>query len=192
MPSATSSTRQRLIDVGRDLFYREGFHGVGLDRVLAVTGVTKTTFYNHFESKDALVLEVVQQQDLWWRRTFQQQLRERGGDSPRQQLRAIFDVVNGLIHTEGFRGCMFINVAFEFPSPHDPVHEAAVENKRAIESIVCDLAARAGAKDPVGFAQQITLLMEGVYITSQVTGNIASATIAARVADLMIQSHLAE
>jgi AcrR family transcriptional regulator len=68
--SMTTSRRQDLVDTAMQLFYRNGFHAVGLDRILADTGVTKTTFYNHFESKDDLVVAVIQQRDRWWRDTF--------------------------------------------------------------------------------------------------------------------------
>ena len=90
------TTRDRLIKAADDLFYQEGFHAVGLDRVISAVGVTKTTFYNHFESKEHLILEMLQFHDRWWRDTFTRMLRKCGGKSPRGQLEAVFDVLDEL------------------------------------------------------------------------------------------------
>ncbi|MHC4421417.1 MAG: TetR/AcrR family transcriptional regulator [Planctomycetota bacterium] len=185
-----TSTRQRLIDTAHDLFYEEGFHTVGLDRILAEVGVTKTTFYNHFGSKDDLMLEVLNHHDRWWRDTFARKLREQGGDTPRGQLEAVFDVVKDLINGDDYNGCIFINVAVEFPLPHDPAHQAAAQHKQAMESIIRELAGYAGAGDPAAFAQELSLLMEGAYVTQQVTHNTQTADIARRIADMVMNKHL--
>src|SRR5262245_66679735 len=95
-----SGTRERLLETAKELFYRDGFHAVGLDRILADVGVTKTTFYNHFQSKQALILEVLRVRDQWWRKTFARRLRERAGDDPAAQLRAIFAVLDEFIDAD--------------------------------------------------------------------------------------------
>jgi AcrR family transcriptional regulator len=184
------SSRERIIDTAHDLFYREGFHTVGLEQILGEVGVTKTTFYNHFESKDDLMLAVLRWHDRWWRDTFAQKLRDYGGDTPRGQIKAIFDVVDELINGDDFNGCIFINVAVEFPLPHDPVHQAAAQHKQAMESIIREIAGYAGAADPAAFAQEMSLLMEGAYVTQHVTNNRDTAKVARRMADRLIDTHL--
>lgn len=175
------TTRDRLLKTADDLFYRDGFHAVGIDRIIAAVGVTKTTFYNHFESKEDLILEVLRFHDRWWRDTFSTMLRKHGGDLPRGQLESVFDVIDELLNMDEFNGCIFVNVAVEFPMPHDPIHQAAADHKREMEMILRDLAMRAGANDPVGLAQQISMLMEGCYVTAQVTkGGISNVTPTAR------------
>src|SRR5262249_1909870 len=134
-----ADTRERLIESAQDLFYREGFHAVGLDRLLAEVGVTKTTFYNHFTSKEDLILEVLRTRDRWWRNTFARRLAERAGDEPGAQLRAVFDVLDEFINSDTFNGCMFVNVAVEFPLPHTPAHRAAAEHKELMGALLRDL-----------------------------------------------------
>ncbi len=151
------------------MFYRDGFHAVGIDQIIASVGVTKTTFYNHFESKEQLILEVLNYHDRWWRETFLRMLRKHGGASPRAQLEAVFDVIDELLSIDEFNGCIFVNVAVEFPLPHDPIHLAAAEHKREMEMILRDLAVQARAKDPALLARQLSMLMEGCYVTAQVT-----------------------
>lgn len=184
------STRQRLTEAANKRFYRDGFRNVGIDQILTDVGITKTAFYKHFASKDDLVLEVLQQQDLWLRDTFLKLVRQRGGDSPEGQLRALFDVVEELIESDNYRGCFFVNVAMEFPLPHDPAHEAAARNKAAVGEIVRGLAERAGAQHPAHVAEELCLIMEGAYVTRHVTGNPGTADIARRVADRVIRDAL--
>lgn len=184
------STREKLIEVGSDLFYRDGFHAVGLDNIIDEAGVTKTTFYNHFESKEALILEILEYHDQWWRNDFTSKLRKYGGDDPADQLRAVFDVLDDLLKSENFNGCIFVNVSAEFPLPHDPVHKAAAEHKRLMELILRDIALRAGARDPIALAEQLSVIMEGAYVTRQVTRNERTTEIARTLGDVLFDKHL--
>lgn len=185
-----SSTREKLIQTAHDLFYRDGFHSVGLDRIISEVGVTKTTFYNHFQSKDDLMLEVLRWHDRWWRDTFVQMLRLHGGNSPRGQLLAIVDALNQLFNSKGYNGCMFINMAVEFPLLHDPAHLAAADHKRAMEDLLCELAGYAGANDPQALAKEIALVMEGAYVTKQVSpANDISETVR-RLVEMILDRHI--
>ncbi|HRQ72733.1 MAG TPA: TetR/AcrR family transcriptional regulator [Phycisphaerales bacterium] len=187
-----TSTRERLIVTAGDLFYRDGFHAVGLDQIINAVGVTKTTFYNHFESKDALVLEVLRWHDRFWRDEFRSLLRKHGGDSPRGQLLCAFDAIEAMLNSEEFNGCFFINVAVQFPMHHDPAHQAAAEHKAAMEEIIREIAGYAGATDPAAFAQEFCMVLEGAYVTRQVTGCSQTAEIGRRLARMLVESHIPE
>jgi AcrR family transcriptional regulator len=163
-------TRESLVKAAHDLFYAEGFHSVGLERILAEVGVTKTTFYNHFESKDDLMIEVLRWHDRWWQETFRRMLRRLGGDTPRDQLLAIPGALDELFGGGAFNGCMFVNVAVEFPLPHDPAHRLAAEHKHSMEDILREIAGYAGAADAKVLAEELALVMEGAYVTRQVSG----------------------
>ena len=178
MPSAT---RRRLTEAAVRRFYRDGFRNVG---------ISKTAFYKHFECKEDLVLAALEMKDRWLQDTFREMVRERGGATPVGQLRALLDVVDRIIDTDEYQGCIFVNVAMEFPLPHEPAHIAAAQHKQAIEEIVRDLATSAGAADPRGMARELCLIMEGAYVTRQVTGDKHSIEVARRVANLVIAAHL--
>jgi AcrR family transcriptional regulator len=184
------STRQRLIDAAHDLFYRNGFLNVGLDRILGEVGVTKTTFYNHFESKDDLIVAVIQWHDQWWQEELRQQLARRAGSCPRASLMAVFDLLEDIFNDREYRGCMFINVTVEFPSPHDPVHQAAAASKSAVTRLLAELAAGAGSKAPQAFADAFSLVLEGAFVTRQLTGNPDTAVTARNVGSLLIEQYL--
>jgi AcrR family transcriptional regulator len=179
-------TRQRLIDAAGRRFYRDGFRNVGIDQVLADVGISKTAFYKHFESKEDLMLAALEDHDRWARQMFREMARERGGPTPIGQLHALLDVVEHIVQSDDFQGCIFVNAAMEFPLQHEPAHLAAAASKQAIEDIVCSIAAEAGAADPSALAKQLCLIMEGAYVTRHVTGNKQTVEIARRVADLVI------
>jgi AcrR family transcriptional regulator len=187
-----SDTRQRLIETATKRFYRDGFRNVGLDQILADVGISKTAFYKHFECKEDLMLAVLECHNRWMQDTFRQMMRERGGESPAGQLRALFDVVETIIESDDYQGCIFVNVSMEFPLPHEPAHVAAGRSKADIEEIVCAVATEAGAANPRALAQELCLIMEGAYVTRHVTRNRETIAIARRLAERVIGAHLGE
>jgi AcrR family transcriptional regulator len=181
-------TRQRLIDAAVRRFYRDGFRNVGIDQILADVGISKTAFYKHFECKEDLMLAALEAQNRWLQETFRAMVRERGGATPLGQLHALLDVVELIVQSDDFQGCIFVNAAMEFPLAHEPAHVAAAQNKQAIEDIVCGIAVEAGAMDARALAKELCLIMEGAYVTRHVTGNKQTVEIARRVAALVIDS----
>ena len=181
-------TRQRLIDVAVRRFYRDGFRNVGIDQILTDVGISKTAFYKHFESKEDLMLAALEDHNRLMAETFRNMARERGGPTPMGQLLALLDVVEHIVESDDYQGCIFVNVAMEFPLPHEPAHIAASQSKQAIEDIVYGLALEAGAVEPRLLAKELCLIMEGAYVTRHVTGNKQTVDIARRVADLVITS----
>src|SRR5262245_20934392 len=181
----TIPTRQRLIQAAVRRFYRDGFRSVGIDQVLTDVGISKTAFYKHFESKEDLMVAALEMQNGWLQDTFRTMIRERGGPAAIDQLYAVFDVVEHIIQSDEFQGCIFVNVAMEFPLPHEPAHVLAAKNKLAIEEILYGLAVEAQAADPSALAQELCLIMEGAYVTRVVTGKKDTVDIARRVAKLV-------
>ena len=186
-----SQTRERLVDAAILRFYRDGFRNVGVDQILTDVGISKTAFYKHFDSKDDLMLAALERQNRWLQDTFHTMIRERGGPTPLGQLRALFDVVENIIEADEYHGCIFVNAAMEFPLPGEPAHVLAARNKHAIEELACRLAEEAGADQPRALAQELCLIMEGAYVTRQVTGNEQTVNIARGVAELVIAARCA-
>lgn len=185
-----TTTRQRLIDAAKRRFYHDGFRNVGIDAVLDAVGISKAAFYKHFESKDDLMVAVLDDVDGFLQKQFREMVKERGGRSARGQLRALLDVVQQVMETDEFHGCIFVNAVMEFPLPHDPAHQAAVRHKRAIEDFVYELGERAGAADPAALAQEICMVIEGAYVTRSVTGSRETLDAARRIVDTIIERHV--
>src|SRR5262245_41186050 len=175
MPSAT---RRRLTEAAVRRFYRDGFRNVGLEQVLTDVGISKTAFYKHFDCKEDLVLAALEMKNQWLQDTFRQMVRECGGPTFVGQFRALLDVEDRIINEDEFQGCIFVNVAMEYPLPHDPAHIAAAKHKHAIEEIIREMAEHAGVAEPRQMARELCLIMEGAYVTRQVTGDKQSIEIA--------------
>src|SRR5438132_2461397 len=94
LPDPPRTGRERLLVAAVDLFYRNGFGAIGIDRVISAAGVTKTTFYKHFESKDDLMVAAVQLRDEWESQAWHTAIHKLAGDDPIRQLLAMFDVMD--------------------------------------------------------------------------------------------------
>ncbi|MCC7147235.1 MAG: TetR/AcrR family transcriptional regulator [Phycisphaeraceae bacterium] len=186
-----ANTRDRIVHTALELFYVHGYHAVGLDQIIAGAGVTKTTFYNHFESKDDLIVASLQRRDQWETASFQQRVRERAGDDPAAQLLAMFDVLDEYFTHPDYHGCMFLNACSEFPSPFDPIHQTAAAHFHKSEDAVADLAERAGIADTAGFAQQWITLMQGATARRYVSRDDQSARTIRHAAETLLEKHLA-
>jgi len=182
--------RGRLVATAVELFYRHGFNAVGIDRVIEEAGVTKTTFYKHFKSKNELMVAAVEMRDAWEQAACRRAARAEGGDEARAQLRALFDVLDVWFNDDAFGGCLFLNVASEFPNPHDPVHRAAARHKVATWERVRDLAAEAGDAEPEVFADRYMLVFEGALVLRQVYGRNDAARSARPIIEQLIDERL--
>lgn len=159
-----NSTRENLIQAGLDLFHRHGIHLVGLDRILQKAGVTKTTFYNHFESKETFACAVIDRfgEELHTR------IRHRCDSSHthevKQHLLAIFDAWDELSPGKTFRGCLLVGAGVATGDRNDPARQAAIRNKRMLLKTYQQLAESAGIKNPERFALRYGLLVDGALI----------------------------
>jgi AcrR family transcriptional regulator len=116
MASAAPGVRERLLEVAGALFYAEGIHAVGVDRVIGEAGVAKATLYAHFGGKDDLVAAYLARQSQWWQAAVGQRADGREPGSAAAVL-SPFDVLQERATAPGYRGCPFINAAAEFPGP---------------------------------------------------------------------------
>lgn len=164
-----SSRRDHLVATALDLFSTRGFHATGIDTVLAEAGVAKMTLYNHFTSKDELILAALGLHDTQFRSWFTQTVEHRAY-RPRARLLAIFDALEDWFRLPQFAGCPFINACAEYAERSDPVHAAAAEHKRLVRAYLRGLAADAAAPDPDTLAHELEILMTGAIVTAQVQG----------------------
>lgn len=194
LPDLPKTGRERLIAVAVDLFYRNGFVAIGIDRVIEAAGVTKTTFYKHFESKDDLMLAAVKRRDEWESQAWERAVRKLAGDDPARQLLAVVDVWDLWFNDPDFYGCMFLNAATEFPNPHDPIHQVAAAYQQRARDHWRDLAKSAGA-DAAGaetFADCFAALIQGALILRQSQGRNDAARAVRPAVEQLIATYCAK
>jgi AcrR family transcriptional regulator len=183
----TRDTRDRLINAAGELFYASGFQAVGLDQIIGAVGITKTAFYKHFESKDDLIIAILDRRDRNDIAEAIAYMRQHGGDDPRRQVLALFDLLVDWFQRPDFRGCFFMNAATEFASPNDPIHRAAAAHGQHVAAEVLLRVQAAGVPDPVLITKQLMLLFSGA-IAARHAGGVADAAATARLAAAAILS----
>jgi AcrR family transcriptional regulator len=161
--------RQRILDTASQMFYRDGVRAVGIDALIAQSGVAKMSLYRNFPSKDALVAAWLEDRNGFFWRRWDKAETSRAGD-PRGQLQAILDMIAATTSNPKWRGCPFLNTGTEFPEPGHPARAVILAHKRAVGERLRALAAAAGARDPDLLAQQLQLLIDGAYSIGQSLG----------------------
>jgi AcrR family transcriptional regulator len=165
-PKGEVSARERILATAGELFYRDGIRVVGVDTIVAQSGVSKTSLYRLFDSKDALITAVADQQNrsfwAWWAR-----IEERHADDPRALLEALLSGIAKRIRQPTYRGCPFLNLATEFPADgNHPGRKIARSNKEEMRSRLAIILKKLGASDPQRKATQIALLINGAYVSA--------------------------
>ena len=162
-----TSARARIIETASTLFYAEGIHAVGVDRVVLDSGVAKATLYQHFRSKEELVAEYLQERSDHWRRHFAEPILVRPG-SAAAQVAKIFDTLCRSVSMPGFRGCPFINAAAEYPGNDGPVAEVIQSHRAQVRQLFADvLTPLPSSSRRKELVDQLVLLYDGTMISAQ-------------------------
>lgn len=167
----------KILAVADQLFYSEGIHTVGVDKIIAAAHVTKATFYKHYRSKDLLIVAYVVGRD----RQAREFLAERSaalGD-PASVLRALADAIIVEATREGFHGCPYINAAAQFSDPAHPVRVAVSEHRTWYRDTLVDLLTSMGHPNPSEGADDLLLARDGALSGGNV-GDPATASAALR------------
>jgi AcrR family transcriptional regulator len=181
-----SAARERILATAFELFYARGIRAVGIDLIIARSGVAKATFYKHFPAKDDLALAYLERVDRVW---FGQLVTaaESAGPDPAEQLVGMFDALRTACRREGYRGCAFINAAAE-SQPGTPLHERTVAHKRAVLAWVRTLAEQADVRDPGSLARSLTLLLDGGLANGALDADPEAPTVAKAVARALVEA----
>ncbi len=172
----TLSARERLLITARHLFYQEGPRAVGIDRVLAESGVAKMSLYRHFRSKDELIVACLAEHDRDYWKLWESKVSPAGATAV-QQLRNAILFIALRTSEPTYKGCVFLNTAQSFPEASHPAHRAAVEHKQQLAARLRKLCKAAGATTPQTLAQQLVLLINGAQATAGMLGKQAQLTI---------------
>jgi AcrR family transcriptional regulator len=156
--------RERLLDSASRLFYNEGIHSVGVDRLVRDAGVTLATFYRHFPTKEALVEAYLRATDQRLRGNVENALKDR---DPRQALEALLDLIGQRTSAPGFRGCQFINAAAEYPDTAHPVRIAVSDHRAWFRKVASEIARQIGYPDPAEAGEYLVLLHDGALVAAE-------------------------
>jgi AcrR family transcriptional regulator len=154
-----SEARSRLLNTASRLFYAQGIHAVGIDRVVAEAQVTRATLYRHFPGKEDLVLAYLNGVD----RAIRGQADEAVAAAlpAADTILALSDSIAQSIRSPGFRGCAFLNAAAEYPDPESPVHEAVLAHRQWFLETVTGLLAKIQETGAEPAARHFVMMRDG-------------------------------
>ena len=184
---AKPSARERLLAAADELFYEEGVHTVGIDRVIEQAGVAKASLYNTFGSKEALIRAYLEGRHAKTAERITRYIARY--DSPREQLLAVFESQGELFAEPNFRGCAFVSASAEAHSG-DQIEQASDAYRGWIRRLFTDLAERAGAADPAGLARRLLLIYDGGSTSARMDHDSGVASISRATAEILLDAAL--
>jgi AcrR family transcriptional regulator len=182
------SARDRLLAAANELFYEEGVHTVGIDRIIERAGVAKASLYNTFGSKDELVCAYLKSRHANTTDRIARALRRY--QDPRQRLLAVFEAQGELYRDPRFNGCAFVSATAE-SGRGTKVEKAADEYRGWVRALFTDLAQQAGAPQPATLARQLHLLYDGAGLSARMDRDPNAADAARTAAALLLDAALA-
>jgi AcrR family transcriptional regulator len=181
------SARERLLAAANELFYAEGVHTVGIDRVIEKAGVAKASLYNTFGSKDELVRAYLEARHARIATRVTSHVERLAG--PRERLLGVFEAQGELFAEPGFRGCAFASATSEAHA--EVVDQAAGDYRAWVRSLLTSLARDAGAPDPELLGRQLHMIYDGASQSARMDRDPAVSAAARATAEALLDAALA-
>lgn len=163
-PAAKVSMRERIIDAATQLFYAQGLRAVSAEKIIALVGITKVTFYRHFPSKDDLIVAYLERRAEWERNAILT-VRQMTGDDVPSVFRIVAEAIGAESCSPGFRGCPFINAAAEYPDPQHPIRQVVDEHRRWFKRTIEELLNEIDVPDASRVADELVMLRDGAMVS---------------------------
>jgi AcrR family transcriptional regulator len=160
MPTPKPTPRERLLATADRLFLERGIRAVGIDLVLAESGVAKASLYRWFRSKDELVAEWLRARDGSWFEWFETEVGR--VEAPVKRIDAAFAFLVRWVAWENFTGCAFVNTTIELREPDHPAMAVARAHADRLRAFFVTAAKQAGLERPARLGAALHLLFEGV------------------------------
>jgi len=153
--------RERILQAAGELFYERGIHATGVAALVDAAHVSTRTFYQQFESKNALVEAYLQRFETNGALKSELQL-EREDLSPADRLLAIFAPLKEMLSAPAaVRGCPLHNAAVEAAGEMPEAARIIERHKRGFLDRLTAVATEAGIADADAFARQLAVIYEG-------------------------------
>jgi AcrR family transcriptional regulator len=179
------SPRERLLAAANELFYEEGVHTVGIDRVIERAGVAKASLYSTFGSKDELVRAYLAAR--YTKRQARLLERIEKFEEPRDKILAIYDLLGELFAEPTYRGCAFLRASADAPEG-GKVRTVCHDYRSWVTDLLTQLATEAGAADPAQLGRQLLLLQDGATVGATMDGDAGRAELARKIAEALLDA----
>jgi AcrR family transcriptional regulator len=163
-----SEPRERLLETASGIFYRDGIHSVGVDRIISEAGITRATFYRHFPGKEDLVLAYLTREDETLRSLFTAGAAQ--ASDPEDMLELLIQAIAADITHNHTRGCPFINASAEYPDATSPVRQTVQAHRAWFHGQLESALLAAGRTDAAEKARALNLLRDAALVGGYLDG----------------------
>ena len=163
------------------LFFRDGYHATGIDRIIEEAQVAKMTMYRHFSSKEDLILEVLAQHAAQFAKEVDALIE--AAPTVEDKVEAVFDWYEGWFARTDFHGCMFAHAMAEYNDPESPVFRMAIDQKDGVRRRFRAILQERLPDRADDLSSVLLMLLEGATLMAQmaqVEGLVSNARRAAR------------
>lgn len=149
--------RTRIVNIAAKLFYDHGINTVGVAQICEEANVSKRTLYQHFATKEDLVVAtMLKLGDEWFTACI-----NAPSDDPKERIRHVFTMVESMAVHPDFYGCVFMNTSIELRGTGAPAVATVTDTKAKLYDYFLEQASRMHAKEPATLAEQLALLYDG-------------------------------
>ena len=134
---SSNHTRTKILETASRLFYEQGYHLTGINQVIAAAGVAKASFYYHFAAKEDLCIAYLEKRHQDWFSWLREEVEQ--SEEPQDRLLSLFTFLERWLSNSDFRGCAFLNITAEFPSPDNKIRLLVVNHKDALQAYIGQL-----------------------------------------------------
>jgi AcrR family transcriptional regulator len=164
-----NNTHTKILETASRLFYEQGYHLTGINQVIAEAGVAKASFYYHFSSKEDLCIAYLEKRHQDWFGWLREEVEQR--KEPQERLLNLFTFLERWLANSDFRGCAFLNITAEFPSPDHRIRQLVINHKDALQTYIAQLVdsldLSANGYNSAQLVNAIYLLFEGTICKCQ-------------------------
>jgi AcrR family transcriptional regulator len=190
MPSTKSdaSVRERLLAAANELFYEEGIHAVGIERVLERAQVAKASLYSTFGSKEDLVRAYLEARDQRRRKRIGAAIAKHS--EPRARILAVYDVLGEVVRESNYRGCAFVNASAEGMRAESKAKRACDDSRAWLRQLFTSLARELGASDAERLGARLTMLYDGATVAASMDREVSAVAEARALAEQLVDAAL--
>ncbi|MCC8429068.1 TetR/AcrR family transcriptional regulator [Reyranella aquatilis] len=174
-----AAMQERILETADRLFYGQGIRAVGVDTIAAEIGISKRTLYNHFPSKDDLIVAYL---------TRRLKPAPPSDRPPMEQILGAFDRLERTIATGVFRGCPFVNAVAELKEPAHAANRIALAFKEQRRAWFEALLRQLGIEDAESLSLQLQILIDGAIAAAIVRGDPKVAAAAREAAAVLLEA----
>ncbi|HEY2509949.1 MAG TPA: helix-turn-helix domain-containing protein [Polyangiaceae bacterium] len=175
------SARERLLDAANELFYAEGVHTVGIDRVIERAGVAKASLYGTFGSKDELVRAYLELRSATRRDRILGYIARY--DDPRRKILGVFEYLAVRAAEPDWRGCAFVNATAEGPLEESAPRRVSLEARAWMRELFIGLAREMKLRDAEKVGRRLQVLWDGALIAASMERDLSVVEDARRMAE---------